>query len=52
MLPFDFVHNPVWERHTLAGTPPSFLFSAVSTTNLIGHDISTRFVDSHKNITF
>ena len=36
MLPFDFVHNPVWELHTAATTPP-FLFCVVSTTNLVGH---------------
>ena len=51
MLPFDFVQNPVWELHTSAATHP-FLFSVVSTTNLVGHNIFTSFVDRHKNITF
>ena len=52
MLPFDFVHNPVWELHISAATPPSFLFSVVSMTNLVGHNIFTSFVDRHKNVTF
>ena len=52
MLPFDFVHNPVWKLHTSAATPLSFLFSVVSTTNVVGHNIFTCFVDRHENITF
>ena len=50
MLPFDLVHNPVWELHTSAATPPSLLFSVASTTNLVGHNVFTSFVDRHKNI--
>ena len=45
-------HKPVWELHTLAATPPSSLFSVASTTNLVGHNILTSFVDRHKNISF
>ena len=52
MLPFEFVHNSVWKLHSSAATPPSFLFFVVSTTNLVGHNIFTSFVDRHKNITF
>ena len=48
LLPFDFVHNPVWELHTSAATPPSLLFSVASTTNLVGHNIFASFVDRHK----
>ena len=51
VLPFDFVHNPVWELHTLAAMPPSLLFSVASTTNLVRHNIFTCFVDSHKTQT-
>ena len=47
MLPFDFVHNPVWEIHTSAGIPPSLLLPVAWTTNLVGHNI-TSFVDRHK----
>ena len=47
-LSFDFVHNPVWELHTSAATPPSLMLSVASTTNLIGHNIFTSFVDRHK----
>ena len=43
-------HQPVWELHTSADTPP-LLFSVASTTNnLVGHSIFTSFVDRHKNI--
>ena len=52
MLPFDFVHNPVWELHTSAGTPPSLLCSVASTTNFVWHNIFTSFVDRHKNTSF
>ena len=48
-LHFDFVHKPVWELHTSAATPPSLLFSVASTTNLVGHNVFTSFVDRHKN---
>ena len=41
-------HTPVWELHTSAATPPSLLFSVVSTTNLVRHNIFTSFVDRHK----
>ena len=45
---FYFVHNPVWELHIWAATPPSLLFSLASMTNLVGHNILNSFVDSHK----
>ena len=48
MLPFDFVNNPLWNLHTSAATPP-LLFSVASTTNLVGHNMFTSFVDRHKN---
>ena len=51
MLPFDLVHNPFWELHTSATTPP-LLFSDASTTNFVGHKMLTSFVDRHKNINF
>ena len=52
MLPFDFVHNLVWELHISAATPPSWQFSVASITNPVGHNIFTSFVDRHKNINF
>ena len=52
MLPYDFVHNPALELHTSAATPPSMLFSVASTTNLVGHNLFTSFVDHHKNINY
>ena len=52
MWSFDFVHNLVWEPHTLAATPLSLLFSVASTTTIIGHNIFTPFVDRRKNTHF
>ena len=52
VLPFDFVLNPVWELHISAATRTSLLFSVASTTNLVGHDVFTSFVDLHKNTNF
>ena len=43
-------HTSVWELHTSAATPHSWLFSVASTTNLVRHNIFTSFVDRHKNI--
>ena len=45
-------HKPVRELHTSAATPPALLFSVASTTNLVGHNIFTSFVDRHKYINF
>ena len=43
-------HKPVWKLHTSATTTPCWLFSVSSTTNLVGHNISTSFVDRHKTL--
>ena len=52
ILPFEVVYNPVWELHTSAAPPPSLLFSVASTTNPVGHNIFTTFVDRQKNPNF
>ena len=43
-------HERVWELHTPAATPPSLLVSVASTTNLVGYNIFTSFVDRYENI--
>ena len=40
------VHNPVWELHTSAATPP-LLFSVALTTNLVGHVLGTSRLLKH-----
>ena len=41
------VHNPVWDLHTSAATPPSSLFSVASMTNLVGHVLGTSISLKH-----